>query len=312
MDGLETTDLRVKRLWQFPAKALLAICALNLSGSLLFAGPPRKGGDNPTELARYAMKLPDSGLVKIQPKVPSLRLSKMDPMTFRRYLQTFADNNRSDGETGRYPWKPFITTTVFWIGEQPTVTGGVSNDKSAWDGDWFSSYGGYDDPSVEGRRNFVPISFLPRQNPFYVALPYNDVDEQHHTKPGTAQLIPWFNSAFVRDGQSVCKGRWIEIRRNGRVCYAQWEDVGPFQTDDFGYVFGNQRPMPNRNGDAGLDVSPAVRDYLGLKDIDFCDWRFVDFIEVPRGPWAFYGDNNTFLQRHIKAVAVVKRSAKPF
>jgi hypothetical protein len=61
-----------------------------------------------------------------------------------------------------------------------------------------------------------------------------------------------------------------------------------------------------------LDVSPAVRDYLGLGDIDFCDWRFVDFTRVPLGPWAFYGDNNTFLRHRPKAVVVVKPSAKPF
>jgi hypothetical protein len=192
------------------------------------------------------------------------------------------------------------------------VSTAASNLQSAWDCDWFSSYGGYDDPNLLGRRNFVPLSFLPRQNPFYVALPYNDIDEQRHTKPEAAQIIPWFNSAFVRDGQSVCKGRWIEIRRNGKVCYAQWEDVGPFRTDDASYVFGDQRPQPNRNGDAGLDVSPAVRDYLGLKDIDFCDWRFVDFIAVPRGPWAFYGENNTFLQRRSKGIAVMRRPSVDF
>jgi hypothetical protein len=305
---------RVGRTWIGPREILGLFLAVNAALSTAFAAGPAPGGDSTAELARYAMKLPTSGLVKIEPpKTPNFRLNKTNGTLFRRYSigRAFVDNNLSDAVPGQYPWRIFIATTIFWVGEQSAVNAAISNEKSAWDGNWFSNYGGYDDPGLEGRRNFVPVDFLPRQNPFYVALPYNDVDD-HHTKPEAAQVIPWFRNAFVRDGQSVCKGRWIEIRHKGRVCYAQWEDVGPFQTDDLEYVFGGQRPRPNRNGDAGLDVSPAVRDYLGLGGIDFCDWRFVDFSNVPRGPWAVYGDNNTFLRYRPKGVAAVKRSAEPF
>jgi len=49
------------------------------------------------------------------------------------------------------------------------------------------------------------------------------------------------------------------------------------------------------NKGAGLDVSPAVRDYLGLQETDVTDWKFVEFSEVPRGPWSRLGDNNTFV-----------------
>ena len=129
------------------------------------------------------------------------------------------------------------------------------------------------------------MNFLPRQNPFYVALPYNDV-EGGHTKREAKDVIPWFKDAFVRDGQSILKGHWLVIRRGNRVCYAQWEDCGPFCTDHWQYVFGDQRPKVNLNQNAGLDVSPAVRDYLGLSDIDVCDWKFVEAHEVPPGPWA--------------------------
>jgi hypothetical protein len=38
-----------------------------------------------------------------------------------------------------------------------------------------------------------------------------------------------------------------------------------------------------------------VRDYLGLNDTDMTDWRFVEFSEVPRGPWSTLGENNTFV-----------------
>ena len=53
----------------------------------------------------------------------------------------------------------------------------------------------------------------------------------------------------------------------------------------FDYVFGDKKPKNNTNDHAGLDVSPAVKDYLTLSDIDKVDWRFIDEDEVPDGPW---------------------------
>jgi hypothetical protein len=112
-----------------------------------------------------------------------------------------------------------IGTSVFCVGELPRP-GDPGNLKSAWN----------------------PISNITAryENRFYVALPYNDVDG-HNTKPEAGQVIPWFRNAFVRDGQSVCYGRWIAIRHGNKVCYAQWGDVGPFCTDHWQYVFGNER-----------------------------------------------------------------------
>jgi hypothetical protein len=43
---------------------------------------------------------------------------------------------------------------------------------------------------------------------------------------------------------------------------------------------------------------------LGINDLT--DWRFVDFQEFPSGPWALYGDNNTFVierRKHEEAFA---------
>jgi hypothetical protein len=198
------------------------------------------------------------------------------------------------GHPGRYPWKLGIVTTIFWVGERPTTRNPVPNRTSAWDKHWSANYGGYDNPEPSARRHYVPVRFVPRQNPFYVALPYNDV-EGHHTKREAAWVIPWFKEAFVRDGQTILKDRWVAIRHGDRVCYAQWEDCGPFRTDHWQYVFGNERPRPNLNQGAGLDVSPAVRDYLGLAPTkDVCDWKFVEFAEVPSGPWLFYGQNHRF------------------
>lgn len=193
----------------------------------------------------------------------------------------------------RYPWKYNVFTTVFWIGERPTAHNPVPNSTSAFDSNWFRHFGGYDNPNPQARRNFIPISFTPKQNPFYCALPFNDIS-RGHTKPEVKAVVPWYKETFVKSGQSILKGRWIAIHHNGRTCFAQWEDCGPFRTDHSGYVFGNERPRPNLNHGAGLDISPAVRDYLGMQKNEYCDWKFVDASAVPDGPWKLYGTNNTF------------------
>jgi hypothetical protein len=140
----------------------------------------------------------------------------------------------------------------------------------------------------------MPAKFNPGLNPFYCARPYNDKAREGH-RPEAPSVVPWFKEAYQGPAVSTCKGRWIAIRKGNRTAYAQWEDAGPFRTDHWQYVFGNERPKPNLNKGAGLDVSPAVRDYLGLKSTDVTDWRFVDFSEVPRGPWSTHGENNTFV-----------------
>jgi hypothetical protein len=209
----------------------------------------------------------------------------------------FAPNHLRSGSPDageRYPWKHQIVTTVFWIGEKPTENNPVPNRASSWDKEWSKSYGGYDDPDRSRRSNYIPAKFTPRQNPFYCALPYNDKAATGH-RPEASKVVPWFNEAYQGPGVSVCKDRWIAIRKGNKVVYAQWEDAGPFRTDHWQYVFGNERPKPNLNKGAGLDISPAVRDYLGLSETDVTDWQFVDFKDVPRGPWSQLGNNNTFV-----------------
>ncbi len=214
----------------------------------------------------------------------------------------------------RFPWKKDIVTTVFWIGEEPSGNNPVPNRSSSWDKNWTGSYGGFDDPNPSHRSNYIPVRFTPRQNPFYCALPYNDKASTGH-RSEAAQVVPWFKEAYQGPGVSVCKGRWVAIRKDNRLVYAQWEDAGPFRTDHWQYVFGNDRPKANLNKGAGLDVSPAVRDYLGLKPTDVTDWKFVDFREVPHGPWSQLGENNTFVisaRKSGKALAEGKTdAAKP-
>ncbi len=206
----------------------------------------------------------------------------------------------------KYPWKTDIMTTVFWVGELPTVNNPTPNTKSSWDTQWTQNFGGFDDPDPTKRASdFRPAAFLPRQNPFYVALPYNDCLDYKTTKPEVARMIPWFKKTFERQGKSICRDRWIAIRFGERICYAQWSDCGPFLTDDVNYVFGDARPANSKNNGAGLDVSPAVRDYLQFKTNSKVDWRFVDVEEVPDGPWRKFGDNNHFVQQAGRDKAMV-------
>ena len=252
----------------------MSLKTILLALAVALAAMPRMQASVQTEFERLAMTLRENAIHRIEPPVSTTPLGAIN--------------------SGRYPWKKNIVTTVFWVGERPTVNNPVPNHKSSWDQHWVKNFGGYDNPDPMARRNFLPKNFIPRQNPFYVALPFNDVT-RGTTKPESRRVIPWFREAFERPGKSVCKGRWIAIRHRGRIAYAQWEDCGPFRTDHWQYVFGNERPRPNLNQGAGLDVSPAVRDYLGLKGKDVCDWKFVDARDVPPGPWTKYGDNNTFV-----------------
>lgn len=245
--------------------------------------------ESSADFAKYAMKLREQAMLKIEPQV---------------FVPT-----SSRVSTQRYPWKSNIVTTVFWIGERPTENNPVPNNKSSWDANWTSSYGGYDSPDPGSRKNYIPVSFTPKQNPFYVALPYNDVTRGQF-KPEAALVIPWFRREFRAQGQSVCRDRWLAIRKGNRVCYAQWEDCGPFRTDHFQYVFQNERPKPNLNRGAGLDVSPAVRDYLGLQSTDVTDWQFVEVRDVPSGPWRNFGDNNHFVLAQRQAQANQQRVAQ--
>jgi hypothetical protein len=207
----------------------------------------------------------------------------------------------------RYPWKSNIVTTIFWIGEKPSGNNPMPNRTSSWDKEWTKDYGGMDDPDPTHRSNYMPVNFTPKLNPFYCALPYNDKAREGH-RPEAPRIVPWFREAYQGPAVSTCKGRWVAIRKDNRTAYAQWEDAGPFRTDHWQYVFGNERPKPNLNKGAGLDVSPAVRDYLGLKPTDVTDWRFVDFNEVPRGPWSTHGENNTFvINDRAKGKALVER-----
>jgi len=193
--------------------------------------------------------------------------------------------------TSSFPLRRNIVTTYFWIGQGGTSISPTTNIKSAWDSFWKKNFGGIDCPdqrkdAKKFREASLPRKFAPTLNPFYVALPFNDIAFPKKSR----KWVYWWDEERFKKGRfdSQCKGRWVMIRFNNKVCYAQWEDVGPLRYDHAEYVFGEE--LPTRHSRAGLDVSPAVRDYLGLSGLDKTDWKFVEDHEVPYGPWIEYGE----------------------
>ena len=197
--------------------------------------------------------------------------------------------------TPRYPWKTNIVTTVFWIGEQPTENNPVPNNKSSWDANWTSNYGGYDTPGCLVAPQLHPGLVRPAPESILLSrcrtttLPTASSNRKPRWLfPGSSNPIPSRANLSARIAGSRSAKATASAMRNGKI-------AGPFRTDHFQYVFQNERPKPNLNRGAGLDVSPAVRDYLGLPPTDVTDWQFVEVRDVPPGPWRNYGDNNHFV-----------------
>lgn len=206
----------------------------------------------------------------------------------------------------RYPLHTGIVATTFWVGEifDPHSPNG-SQAISTYDARWMQRYGGCDGTVTAGRceterrvaaKGFFPTRMTPRENPFYLDLPFDDINDAAAFSQ-RAQVIPWASdpgyAGHAHDpGFSYMKNRWVKLTRDGRTCYGQIEDAGPGDYDDYRYVFGtgNQRPASRLYNGAGLDVSPALTGCLGFSELngddDRVDWQFVDAADVPSGPWA--------------------------
>jgi hypothetical protein len=182
-----------------------------------------------------------------------------------------------------------ITATVFWVGEPKGKGSSENNALSAWDDEWELHYGGYDD--FENRKGYFPMGFVPKENPFYLDLPYNDFDGKGNRKHNAVKVVPWANSQTWGPNESLMKNRWVKLTKGDAICYGQIEDAGPYRYNDHRYVFGSNRihPKNHRAHHAGLDVSPAIRDCLGFEglnsDSNKVDWQFVEETSVPDGPW---------------------------
>ncbi len=186
-----------------------------------------------------------------------------------------------------YPLHRDITATVFWVGEPVGNGSSEDNALSAYDDNWQSDYGGFDDPYC--RQGCYPCGFTPKENPFYVTVPYSDFNDNGDRKANAYTVVPWANEKTWADNESMMKNQWVEVTKDGTTCYAQVEDAGPYVYNDYNYVFGNAKPQNTRANNAGMDVSPALRDCLGFNglnnDENKVDWQFVNADEVPAGPW---------------------------
>lgn len=221
------------------------------------------------------------------------------------YLPCGGGRSGGDCVSRTYPWHTKINATTFWVGEifDPNAADG-SQVISTYDDNWYANYGGCDGVIVNGvcqteqrsaANGWFPTSMHPQQNPFYLDLPYDDLND-FLGRVNRAKVIPWAHDAryaqVVGDPSvSLMKDRWVELRRGGQTCFGQIEDAGPGQYSDASYVFGSndQRPANHKFNRAGLDVSPALNGCLGFSELngedDRVDWRFVDTFDVPQGPW---------------------------
>ncbi len=229
-------------------------------------------------------------------------------------VATESDASVEDGRATRARrfWKPTgppgkrfylahrdVPATIFWVGEPATKQNGCTpNLASAFDHDWLGAYGGCDahlPRTTEADGFHRPQTFVPRENPYYFALPYGTNEDA----PWRDE-IPWLaDRPGVEDIRSAVKNRWIGVSHGDRTCYAQWEDVGPFCADDAEYVFGYGPPRNDGktcdvagkgNGTASaLDLSPSVAHCLGVafeQGLFRVNWWFVDDAHVPDGPWS--------------------------
>src|SRR5256885_14565485 len=79
--------------------------------------------ESSADFAKYARKLREQALLKVEPQVFVPTASRTSTAT-------------------RYPWKTNIVTTVFWVGEQAGGNNPFPNYKSCWDANWTPNYGG--------------------------------------------------------------------------------------------------------------------------------------------------------------------------
>jgi len=186
-------------------------------------------------------------------------------------------------ENYQYPWRRNVQALIFWIGQPTSPNNPIANDSSAWNPDWKKEFGGIDDPLK--RNGFEPSAFEPKSNPFYIALPYNDLDHASFEKAEAPEVIPWYWRVRRNKFQSVCQNRWLALHYRGKICFAQWKDVGPKYDDDWKYVFRGDFEAREKGDQPRILISPAIRDYLQVAQGRELEWKFVENYEVPSGPW---------------------------
>lgn len=170
--------------------------------------------------------------------------------------------------------------TVYWVGEAASEDNGwIQNTDSVYQygkNHWLKHHGCADDerkPCTTGK-----------ENPFYCALPINDFKDESPNPKVRSRVPP----EWRLDGPvSWIKNRWVHIRAKGKDAYCQIEDGGPFGEEDVNWVFGDAlKPLSKVNQSAGIDLSPAAANFLGVSGVYDIEWRLVlDQKDVPPGPW---------------------------
>ncbi len=285
----------------------LALLAPSVEGAVTLSGASSKTVERVAQQRQSADErrtAPRRVMTEERLRQASIKAGPIRPSLDQSHRRNFPDPKKlpSVPRRGVYPWHFDITATYFYIGEQASKNNPVPNTASSWDSMWDDNYGGFDDPNPLNRDpvTYAPRGFIPQLKPIYVHLPYKDI-QKGGPRPEAEKVIPWYRRDKEGKYESVCRGTWVQIYYNGRYCFAQWEDVGPFNVDDWQYVFKGARPRNRQNKCAGIDISPAVRDYLGIKGgTATVHWRFVDFSIVPGGPWARYGKDNPFVNPGLK------------
>src|SRR5258707_9581855 len=157
------------------AKYFSAIMLLSLGGNAL----AQSQYESSTDFAKYAMKLRENALLKVEPKVvmsPTKTTFTGEGQRYETGPSLMGRSNALFTGPGRYGWKSNIVTTIFWIGERPSGNNPVPNDRSSWDKYWSSSYGGDEKHDPAGGRPLFFARFFLRHNPFYLELPYKNCD----------------------------------------------------------------------------------------------------------------------------------------
>lgn len=220
------------------------------------------------------------------------------------------DSIAFDTEEGVYPWHERVKASTFWAGEGASNdNGNISNYGSSWNSKWAVDFGLEDHPlNISRNSDHIPTSskFTGKENPYYVALPYNDFSNLVYDGKGATQYTDKMiggqygkkmssqSACYWKESDpsiSACKNKWVEIRYGGKTVYAQWEDAGPYYYEDTAYVFGSSKPLNTTDSPyAGIDLSPSCWLYLGMTLTQWgfngdVDWRFIDEKDVPDGPW---------------------------
>src|SRR6267154_3229548 len=127
--------------------SMRSLIHLLAAASLLFGGAAfaQSQYESSTDFAKYAMKLRENALLKVEPKVimsPTKTTFTGDGPRYQTGPSLMGRGAALSGGPGRYSWKRGIITTIFWIGERPSGNNPVPNDRSSWDRNWSYSYGG--------------------------------------------------------------------------------------------------------------------------------------------------------------------------